>query len=155
MLDLKLKRSFVKKLFASLVIILAAIQLVPLDRTNHPVETEVPATAEARAVLRRACYDCHSNETVWPWYSRIAPMSWLVAWDVFEGRKELNFSTWNRLTAEKRVKAMHECWKEVEEGEMPPWFYRLPHPEARLSAEDRSHLRAWSLSASNAASNSR
>jgi hypothetical protein len=58
-------------------VLLVAIQLVPVDRTNPPVEEEAPASPEVRAVLRRACYDCHSNETVWPWYSRVAPMSWL------------------------------------------------------------------------------
>lgn len=131
---------------AVLAVALALIQFVPVDRTNPPVETEVPATAEVRAVLRRACYDCHSNETVWPWYSRVAPVSWLAARDVHKGREELNFSTWNRLTTKEQVKALHESWETVEEGEMPMWFYLPTHPEARLSAQDRSILRAWSLS---------
>jgi hypothetical protein len=124
-----------------------AIQLVPVERTNPPVETEVPAPPEVRAVLRRACYDCHSHETRWPWYSRVAPASWLIGHDVREGREELNFSTWNRLASKKQVKAMQESWEEVEEGEMPPWFYLPPHPEARLSPEDREVLRAWARSA--------
>jgi hypothetical protein len=106
----------------------------------------VPAPTEVLAVLERACYDCHSHETKWPWYSRVAPVSWLVAHDVREGREELNFSTWNRLDSKKQVKAMHESWEEVEEGKMPPWFYLPPHPEARLTAEDREVLRAWSRS---------
>jgi hypothetical protein len=121
-----------------------AIQFVSVDRTNPPVEEEVPAPAEVRQVLRRACYDCHSNETVWPWYSWIAPVSWLVARDVHEGREELNFSTWNRLSTKARVEALHESWEEVSEGEMPPWFYLPPHPEARLSEADREALRRWS-----------
>ncbi len=131
---------------AVLIIALVAIQLVPVDRTNPPVETEVPATAEVRSVLRRACYDCHSNETVWPWYSRVAPASWLVASDVHEGREELNFSTWNRYTAKQQAKKMKESWDEVAEGEMPPWIYLPLHPNARLSADDRAALRAWSQS---------
>ena len=131
---------------AVLIIALVAIQLVPVDRTNPPVETEVPATAEVRSVLRRACYDCHSNETVWPWYSRVAPASWLVASDVHEGREELNFSTWNRYTAKQQAKKMKESWDEVAEGEMPPWMYLPLHPNARLSADDRAALRAWSQS---------
>ena len=134
---------------AALIIALVAIQLVPVDRTNPAVETEVPATAEVRSVLRRACYDCHSNETVWPWYSRIAPTSWLVTRDVHKGREELNFSTWNRLTTKKQIKALHESWKEVQEGEMPPWIYLPPHPDSRLSSHDRSVLRTWSLSMDN------
>ena len=130
-----------------LVVGFLAIQLVPVNRHNPPVESEVPASAEVRSVLRRACYDCHSNETRWPWYSRIAPFSWLVAHDVSEGREELNFSTWNRLSTRKQIEALHESWEEVEEGDMPPWFYLPPHPDARLSARDLAALRDWSRSA--------
>jgi hypothetical protein len=139
-----------KWVIAALAIALVAIQLVPVDRTNPPVEEEVPATAEVRSVLRRACYDCHSNETVWPWYSRIAPVSWMLERDVREGRAELNYSTWKRYTEKQRLKKLRESWKEVEEGEMPPWFYLPPHPAARLSAEDQAALRAWSESTGSA-----
>lgn len=103
-----------------------------------------------REVLRRACYDCHSNETRWPWYSRVAPISWLVAHDVGEGRRELNFSTWNRMDAAKQAKALRETWKEVYEGEMPPRIYLPTHPEARLSDVDRALLRAWATPAGEA-----
>jgi hypothetical protein len=71
----------------------------------------------------------------------------LVASDVHEGRDELNFSTWNRMTTDAQAKAIHKSWQEVQEGEMPPWAYLLPHPDARLSAEDRSVLERWSRSA--------
>jgi hypothetical protein len=131
---------------AVLIIALAAIQMVPVNRMNPPVETEVAAPGEVRLILRRACYDCHSNETVWPWYGRVAPMSWLVAYDVRKGREELNFSTWNRLGTREQTEAVRESWEKVEENEMPPWLYRLPHPGARLSSHDRSVLRAWSSS---------
>ncbi|MEP7382335.1 MAG: heme-binding domain-containing protein [Gemmatimonadota bacterium] len=140
---------------AVLIVALVAIQLVPVDRTNPALETEVPATAEVRSVLRRACYDCHSNETVWPWYSRIAPVSWLIAHDVHEGRDELNFSTWNRYTTKRQLKKLKESGKEVAEGEMPPWLYLPPHPEARLSTDDRALLRAWSQSVGSQDSNGR
>jgi hypothetical protein len=129
------------------VVVLVAIQLVPVDRSNPRVEAEVPAPPEVRAVLRRACYDCHSHETVWPWYSRVAPVSWLVAADVHEGREELNYSTWNRYGAKKRVKKLKETWEEVEEGEMPPWWYLVVHRDAVLSAADRVSLRDWALGA--------
>ncbi len=131
----------------SLGVAFVAIQFIPVDRTNPPVEEEVPASPEVRAVLQRACYDCHSNETVWPWYSQVAPVSWLAVRDVREGREELNFSTWNRRTTKDRTKALHESWEEVEDGEMPLWFYLPTHPDARLSAADRSLLRAWSEAA--------
>ncbi len=143
---LRYVKRIAKWAIAVLAIALVVIQFVPVDRTNPPVETEVPATAEVREVLRRACYDCHSNETVWPWYSRIAPVSWLAVRDVREARAEMNFSTWNRLTTKDQIEALHESWEEVEEEEMPLWFYLPLHPEARLSEQDRSVLQAWSLS---------
>jgi hypothetical protein len=120
------------------------IQFVPVNRTNPPVEGDLRAPAEVLSVLRRACYDCHSNETMWPWYSRIAPVSWGIAHDVNEGRAALNFSTWNQLSPEKQAEAMKESWEEVVEGKMPTWYYVALHPEARLSANDQSVLRAWS-----------
>lgn len=124
-----------------------AIQLVPVDRSNPPVEAEVPATPEARSVLKRACYDCHSNEVVWPWYAHVAPVSWLVARDVVEGREAVNYSAWNRLSAEDRRELLDESWEEVEEDEMPLWFYLPLHPDAKLSQADRAVLREWSRQA--------
>ena len=126
------------------------IQFVPVDRTNPPLQGEFHGSAEVVSVLRRACYDCHSNETVWPWYSRIAPVSWVIAHDVNVGRADLNFSTWNQLSAEKQAEAIKESWEEVAEGKMPTWYYVALHPETRLSAADKSVLRTWSGSASGA-----
>jgi hypothetical protein len=136
-------RRILKWSAAALFVAFLAIQLVPVDRTNPPVETEVAASVEVRSILRRACYDCHSHETVWPWYSRIAPVSWLVARDVHEGRRHVNFSTWNRLSEREQREAREESWEEVEAGRMPLWIYRPLHPSARLSEADRSALRAW------------
>src|SRR6478672_7737844 len=85
-----------------------AAQIVPVTRVNPPVEGDLTAPADVKAVLRRACYDCHSNETVWPWYSHVAPVSWLVADDVNKGRRHWNFSTWNHLTPDRQAKAMRE-----------------------------------------------
>lgn len=124
-----------------------AIQFVPVERSNPLIETEMPAPPAVRTVLRQSCYDCHSHETVWPSYAWIAPVSWLVAYDVREAREELNFSTWNRLDADERRKAPEEIWEEVDEGEMPLWYYLPAHPEARLSTADREILRRWALSA--------
>jgi hypothetical protein len=107
------------------------------------VTADLRAPEEVKSILRRACYDCHSNETVWPWYSRVAPVSWLLGHDVDEGRESLNFSTWAAYGAPKRTKLMRETVEEVSEREMPPWYYVLVHPEARLSAADLETLRAW------------
>ena len=137
----KVVRWFVLAVVAALVV----IQFVPVERpqSNPPVTAEVPASAEVRAILRRACYDCHSNETVWPWYSKVAPVSWLVARDVREGREELNFSTWDQYSTKQQVKKMGESFEEVAEGEMPPWFYLPVHRDAMLSPQDKAALRDW------------
>jgi len=141
------KGRVVKRTSIALLVAVAAIQFVPVERTNPPVDGEVPASAEVRAVLQHSCYDCHSNATVWPWYGRIAPISWLVAKDVREAREELNFSTWARLAPRERAHLLQEIGKEVEEGEMPPRLYLLPHPQARLSAADKTILQAWARAA--------
>jgi Haem-binding domain len=116
----------------------AAIQLVPYgrDRVNPPSLCEpVWDSAEIRALARNACFDCHSNETQWPVYARVAPVSWIVQHDVIEGRGVLNFSEWHR-PQEKSTDAAEELL----EGAMPPGMYRLMHPQARLSATDRDRL---------------
>ncbi len=122
---------------------LLAIQLVPIDRSNPPAQGEVEAPQAVQAILERSCYDCHSYETRWPWYGYVAPISWLLAFDVHEGREHLNFSTWGLLDDEDREHALEETWEMVEEGEMPLWFYLPPHPEARLSGADVEALRVW------------
>ena len=136
-------RQWIAVLGLSLLVALVVIQFVPVDTSNPPVIGDVPTSPAVKAVLRRACYDCHSNETEWPWYARVAPVSWLIARDVRKGRAELNFSTWNQYSTQQRVKKLKETWEEVTAGEMPPWFYLPAHREARLSAEDRALLTQW------------
>ena len=136
-------RRWAKWLVVGGVVAFAVIQIIPVDRTNPPVEEVMPAPAEVQAVLDRVCADCHSNNSVWPWYSRIAPISWLVAHDVEEGRAELNFSTWNAYDAEERAEALEHIWEETAEGEMPPPYYTLMHAQAALSDADIGALRAW------------
>ena len=126
-----------------LLVALVVIQFVPVDTINPPVIGDVPTSPAVKAVLRRACYDCHSNETEWPWYARVAPVSWLIARDVRKGRAELNFSTWDQYSTRQRVKKLKETWEQVTTGEMPPWLYLPAHREARLSAEDRALLTQW------------
>jgi len=137
----------VRWVLLGLAIVLVAIQFVPVTRSNPSVEADIPAPTNVKAVLRRACYDCHSNETVWPWYSRVAPASWLLASDVSEGRRELNFSTWNRMSAEQQAKKIRKSSEEVSEGEMPPWYYLIVHRDARLTAEDRTTIHDWASNA--------
>ena len=132
-----------------LVVVFVLIQFVPVDRSNPPVESEISTPPDVKIILKHACYDCHSNETVWPWYSQIAPFSWLLARDVHEGRAELNFSTWQRYSATEQVKKLKKSREEVQEGEMPPWYYLLVHRDAALSDADRQVLHTWALSTVN------
>ena len=116
---------------------LLVIQLVPYGREhdNPPVVAE-PSwnSAKTRELTVRACFDCHSNETVWPWYSNVAPMSWLVQRDVDEGREELNFAEWNR------PQEGEESAETVRDGSMPPRSYLLTHPDARLTETELAAL---------------
>lgn len=118
--------------------LLLLIQAVPYgrDHQNPPVVQEPnwdsPATKE---MATRACYDCHSNETVWPWYSHVAPMSWLVQRDVDKGRNKLNFSDLQAAGDE-----IEELGEVVLEGEMPKPIYLPTHPEARLTQAERNQL---------------
>lgn len=111
-------------------------QLIPYRVSNPPV-IEEPAwdSAQTEALARRACYDCHSNETEVPWYAQIAPISWVIRDHVDEGRQVLNFSEMNRSFEEA-----HEAGEEVMEAEMPPPYYALLHPEAQLSDTERLAL---------------
>ncbi len=114
------------------------IQAVPYgrDHTNPPVGLEpVWDSPQTRELAVRACFDCHSNETVWPWYSNIAPVSWLIQRDVDKGRAKLNYSEWDRPQDEG-----DESAEELREGDMPPWFYPIPDPKRRLSGLERASL---------------
>ena len=122
---------------AALVLFLVA-QVVPFGRAHsNPPVVEEPSWDQPRTreLFFLACKDCHSNETAWPWYSQIAPLSWLVQRDVNEGRSEFNVSEWGRAKNEGDEAAGH-----VRDGEMPPWFYLPAHPEARLSESEQAEL---------------
>jgi hypothetical protein len=128
------------RILIGLAVVLVAIQLVPVSRTNPPVQAAVPAPPEVAAILRRACFDCHSNETVWPLQAYVAPLSWYVAHDVKEGREELNFSAWSPKEAQRAAKKLA---KEVEKGDMPPYLYVVAHPGAKLGKDDKAILANW------------
>jgi hypothetical protein len=132
------------KIVLGAVVVLLAIQLVPVERTNPPVESEPRMNRKVRALLRRACFDCHSNQTVWPLQAYIAPASWLVAHDVKEGREELNFSRWASTPKKRRDKLAKNIVDEVEMNkDMPPTIYKLAHPEARLTDAERDVIARW------------
>lgn len=124
------------------IVVFAAAQLVRPERANPP--TDVSRTIQAQvgmasglvAVLDRACSDCHSNGTVWPWYTQIAPLSWLMAHGVTEGRKAVNFSEWVAYQPEQQRMLLVESCQDVSKGRMPPSPFTLLHSEARLSTRD-------------------
>jgi hypothetical protein len=126
----------------------ALLQLTNPPRTNPPVVSDLmasnpPPPPQVAAMLHAACYDCHSSETRWPWYSHIAPMSWLIASDVKEGCEHLNLSDWpndNPLRAAKRLENMSD---EISSGEMPLQKYTKIHTEARLTEIQRKELTGW------------
>jgi cytochrome c551/c552 len=114
------------------------IQFIPYGRNHtNPAVAQEPAwdSAQTRALAQRACFDCHSNETVWPWYSNVAPVSWLLQHDVDDGRRRLNFSEWNN-----RQRGAREAAETVQNGSMPRWFYVPLHPQANLSADEKAAL---------------
>jgi hypothetical protein len=124
---------------AALVVIAALTisQLVPLSRTNPPVTREVRWDSGAtRALAQRACFDCHTNLTVWPWYSHVTPSSFLVINHVEDGRRRLNFSEWDTSQRATFADVQHD----IENGDMPIWNYVLLHPEAKLSPAETSQL---------------
>lgn len=137
-------RRFTFNLLAVLIAAFALIQLVPIDPPeNPPLETEMPLPAEVRALFLRSCYDCHSFETEWPWYSKVAPASWLIKREVDEGRAALNFSAWNRFTAQEQQELPDKIWDVVLSGKMPPAYYLLLKRDAKFSGRDMGILRAW------------
>jgi hypothetical protein len=131
------------------VLAFIAIQFVPVQglATNPPARYKLDAPPDVEVLLRKACFDCHSNETKWPFYARIAPGSWLMARDVRKGRSQMNFSEWGDVDEDERQTDKESAWQDIESGDMPKWFYTLMpnHWDARLSADDKAKLKAWLL----------
>jgi mono/diheme cytochrome c family protein len=126
------------RMLGLMALVVLAMQAIPYgrDHTNPPIVAEPQwDTPQTRALAKQACFDCHSNETQWPWYANVAPVSWLVQRDVNEGRAMLNFSEWQRQYEEAG-----EAAEEVLEREMPPAIYRTMHLHAQLAPDDRMAL---------------
>ena len=120
------------------LLLFGLIQLIPFghDHTNPAIMSE-PAWSglEARTLVKEHCFQCHSNETEWPWYSNIAPASWLIQMDVNEGRSQFNFSDWNNNPGE-----LDEMIEEIQDGGMPPVQYWMFHPNSRLNDQQKQEL---------------
>jgi Haem-binding domain len=137
-----------------LAVLIVVAQFIRPARTNPPIdqadtlEASVPVPGDVDAILKRSCGDCHSNSTRWPWYSNVAPMSWLVIRDVRDGRSHMNFSAWPASQSQKsQVTLLSHICREVTSGDMPLWFYLPLHPDARLSKADVKALCDWTVAA--------
>ena len=133
----------------ALAVIFVGIQFIRPARTNpaidpaQTIEAHVQVSPEVSSILARSCNDCHSNKTVWPWYTNVAPVSWWLSDHVKEGRKELNMSEWGRLPRDRQERKLRQMCDEVTDGVMPLSSYLPMHPGARLSEQDKKTLCDW------------
>lgn len=138
-----------KKWLWTIPALLVIIQFVRIDKTNPPANPEndylsvANPPSETAQLIKASCYDCHSNHTRYPWYSNVAPVSWLLRNHIVEGRKHLNFSEWAVYDAEKQAHKTEECVEVIGEKEMPMKGYVWMHPEARLSEAQQQQLVEW------------
>ncbi len=141
-----------KRLGLSALALVVAVQFVPVTRDNPPAASasafysaeSVPA--EVRSVIGQSCTNCHTNETVWPWYSYLAPFSWMVAHDVHQARGQLNFSEWNKYSSKKKEQKLEEICEQVMNGDMPDGKYLLMHRKAKLTQDQREAICNWTQS---------
>jgi hypothetical protein len=135
-------KKFIIYVCVVIFILFVGIQFVPVNFTNPPITKEINAPENVKAILKRSCYDCHSNLTKWPWYNKIAPISWLIKRDVTNGRANMNFTEWDIYESiEQDMKEM--IVEAVKMNKMPPFVYRMGHPDARLSEKDITILEKW------------
>ena len=136
-----------RKIFLGIVGLLTAcfilIQFIPVERDHPLIRADLKVPPEVKAILKRSCYDCHSQETRWPWYSYVAPVSWMISDDVRKGRKHLNFTMWDQYSDKKKEIVKDHIYEEVNGGTMPLPIYLTMHPEARFTEEDIKILSKW------------
>lgn len=115
----------------------------PVSESSQSIEAHTQMTPQVKEILDRSCRDCHSNNTEWPWYTNVAPVSWWIADHVNEGRKRLNLSEWGKLDKDRQEKKLQQICDEVEDGAMPLPSYLPLHPKAKLSEQDKKTLCDW------------
>jgi len=139
----------IKKILLGLLAIFLILQIFQIDKNNPSYDAQqdylsaVDVPDNLRALLKDACYDCHSHETKYPWYSYVQPVGWWLKDHVKDGKKHLNFSEWMTYAPKKAKHKLEECFEELENGAMPLKPYRFTHAEARLSDEQRQELVTW------------
>ena len=138
-----------KKLAILILLIFIGIQFVPMDvPADVPTKAEdaIEAPENVQAILKRSCFDCHSNHTVYPWYSNIAPVSWFTKGHVKKGREKMNFSTWASYEDDKKLKFLEKIPKAIQ-SKMPLPNYLIMHQDAKLSDADKEAIKAWTTEA--------
>lgn len=133
-----------KKIVLISILVLISIQFIQIEKKNEIVskELEIKAPHQIMSVLKSSCYNCHSNEVEWPWYSNVAPFSWMIGKHVKNGRAWLNFSIWEKYTAEEKKKKLKGIFRTAY-ASMPLQSYLWMHEEANLTKEQRSMIREW------------
>jgi hypothetical protein len=134
-----------KKTLLLFVALLISIQFIPADKTNPPVDEKLKLNtkSEVMEILKKSCYDCHSNETKWPTYSNIAPFSWFIISHVRDGRKALNFSQWENIKSDIKIKRLQRAIKTTNNGSMPLPSYLKLHDKAVMSEEEKKIVVEW------------
>jgi hypothetical protein len=136
-------------LLASMAVVLALLQFLSYKQIDTAEEHRYPEPFRGEQVggkLQQACGDCHSNQTIWPWYSHIVPVSGWIRSHVRQGQSQLNFSDWQTYSAAKRRSELESICGIIHTGRMPPGTYTLMHPRARLSAKDKQAICSWANS---------
>ncbi len=139
----------IKRISIAAVVLLAAIQFIPVNRNNPTVDlsqsiyASLPMPADVKSVFERSCKNCHSDETSWPWYSYVAPVSWMVARDVHQARQAMNLSEWGSYSSNKKTDKLEEICEQLTNGEMPDRKYALLHRRARPTAKERDIVCEW------------
>ena len=142
-------RRWVKRIGLSVAVLFVICQLVPIRRDNpainpsHTVEATEKLTPAVKAVFGRSCLNCHSNQTRWPWYSYVAPVSWMISSDVHDARKAMNLSNWGSYSANKREEKLEEICEQVTNGDMPDRKYALFHRSSRITPQERDAVCQW------------
>lgn len=139
---MKSGRKWLKTTILLFALIVLSAQLVRIEKSNPPGRSMMSGVS-VKPVLQRSCFDCHSNETRWPWYSSVAPFSWLVGRDVKEGREHLNFSEWDTYGRGMLSHKLRSIGEEVRSGAMPPWYYLIVHRDCRLNETERQQVLSW------------
>ena len=140
---------WIKRLLVLIVVLLVVIQFVPVKTPSNNINTSNDLVSvekldgDVSVILKTSCYDCHSNQTPYPWYSHVAPVSWLVANDVKEGRAKLNFSDWKLNNKRRKIRQLEDIKEQVQQGEMPMGIYTVIHKKAKLTESQKQLLVKW------------